>query len=67
MKLRIYAFKNGINIGFVKSVSYKTGTYKLTKDKMFAKTYSSHDKASSDVDVIAYCGISNGVVFSIDF
>lgn len=64
-KMRIVAYKGGVPVGYVKSVSYKNGTFTLTQDKMFAKTYSKQEKIMSDIDTIAYQGQQKGFVFSI--
>lgn len=66
-KLKIIAYKNRVPVGYVKSVSYKNGTFTLTQDKMFAKTYSNQDKAFYDIDTIANYGLSEGYIFCIDY
>lgn len=66
-KLRVIAIQNKIPVGYIKSVSYKKGTFTLTKDKMFAKTYSSQDRAMKDIDAVAHAGLNQGYIFAIDF
>lgn len=64
-KIRLIAYSNGVPVGYVKSVSYKTGKYTLTQDRVFAKTYSNQDRAMYDIDCITVFGMNNGVVFSM--
>ena len=64
-KTRILVYKNGIPVGYVKSVSYKNGTFTIISDKMKAKTYSSVDYAQRDIDTIVYTGLQQGYMFSL--
>ena len=66
-KIRIIVYRNRIPMGYVKSVSYKNGTFKVTQNKMEAKRYSSQARAQSDIDSIAVNGLNQGCIFSIDF
>ena len=65
-KIRIVAFQGGLLMGYVKSVSYKNGTYVLTKDRMQAKTYAKQESAMKDMDAIAYAGQMSRIMFSMD-
>lgn len=65
-KKRIIAYRNGVPVGYVRSVSYKKGTCQLTREKEFAKTYASQDRLTGDIDVIAWYGVQNGVVFGME-
>lgn len=62
-KMRLVAYQNGKPVGYVKSISYKKGTFTITQDKAFAKTYSKQEKIMGDIDVIAYVGMQRGMVF----
>ena len=62
-KMRIVAYQNRNPVGYVKSISYKNGTFTLTQDKAFAKTYSKQEKIMGDIDAIAYVGMQRGMVF----
>lgn len=64
-KMRIVVYKNGVPVGYVKSVSYKNGTFTSTQDKMFAKTYSKQEKIMGDIDTIAFIGQQNGYAFAM--
>lgn len=65
-KAIIVAYQNGVRVGYVKSVSYKNGNFKLTQDKAFAKGYSSNDRLMYDIDAISYQGCKNNIVFSME-
>ena len=65
-KKRIIAYQNGRPVGYVKSVSYKKGTFTLTQDKAFAKTYSRDEKIMGDIDIISFEGLKNGMSFIMD-
>lgn len=66
-KLRILIYKNRVPVGYVKSVSYKNGSFTMTKDKSQAKKYSTQDRVQYDIDVIAFNGLNQGCVFLIDY
>lgn len=64
-KMFIHVYRNGNFIGYVSSVSYKSGSFKVAKDKLLAKSYAKLDTAIRDVDAITVWGMQNGYAFMI--
>lgn len=48
--MHINVWKNGVCVGYIQSVSYTKGTYKVTKDVSRAKTYRSETSVMSDIE-----------------
>ena len=49
-KAHIIAMKNGIPVGYIKSVSYARNTFSLTNLKEEAKGYASEDHIQGEID-----------------
>ena len=62
-KAHIVAMKNGVPNGYVKSVSYTKGTFKLTQDKADAKGYTTQIAIQTEIDFLTRIGYSLGYVF----
>ena len=50
-KVMIVAVKNGVPQGYVKSVSYTKGSFKLSQDRLGAKRYT-EDQAQCEIDTL---------------
>lgn len=68
MKERSYivVMQNNVPIGYVKSVSYVNGTFKITKNKCDAKGYTKLDKLQGDIDTCAVYALNNGMMLIYD-
>ena len=55
--------QNGVPVGYIKSMSYKSSTFSSTREKMFAKTYPNPDSAMKDIDYATRFSLGNGCVF----
>lgn len=62
-KMHIIANKNGINQGYIKAISYKTGSFKITKDRLNAKGYTTHDEVHDDIDFLTKYNYNKGYIF----
>ena len=58
-KVNIIAVKNGQIVGYIKSISVKTGKFSITTDKQYAKGYTSKDAVHYDIDFLAKHNTSN--------
>jgi len=56
----------GVPQGYIKSVSYKNGTFKITKEKIDAKGYVSLDKLQGDIDFLTKHHNHMGYIFIYD-
>lgn len=65
-KVRIIAMLNGVPQGYVKSVSYTKGTFKLTQSKANAKTFATLDGVQNEIDTLARISYGSGYVFMYD-
>lgn len=68
MKEKVYieVYKFGVFQGYIKSVSYKSRTYKISLTRETAKGYSTNDKVMYDIDFLTTPeSIANGITFSI--
>lgn len=52
-KVNIIVIKNGQRLGYIKAISDKTGKFRITKEKQYAKGYTSKDGVHSDIDFLA--------------
>lgn len=65
-KKYIIACKNGVAIGYVKSVSYARQKFYLTKDISEAKSYVSDDHIFNEIDKLTALGYGMGYIFTIN-
>ena len=61
----IYAYQNGVAVGFVRSLSYTRMRASFIQDRNKAKHYTSFDMATADVDTLAAWYATSGYVFTI--
>lgn len=61
VKHYIIANQNGVNKGYIKSVSYARRTFTLTQNINEAKSYVSEDHIQGEIDKLA--GMSYGYIF----
>lgn len=62
-RMHIIATKKGIPQGYIKAISYKTGNFKITKNKLNAKGYNTHDKIQGDIDYLTKYNYNKGYIF----
>lgn len=65
-KAHIIAMKNGVPIGYIKSVSYARNTFSLTNLKEEAKGYASADHIQGEIDKLTAMAYSRGYIFIYD-
>ena len=53
----------GVPQGYIKSISYQTGKFKITKDKANAKGYTNLDKLQGDIDLLTKYHNCMGYIF----
>lgn len=61
--INIIAMKNGVQEGFIQSVSRTKGTFKTTKIKSNAKKYTNIDVVQSEIDDLMGMGFEQGYIF----
>lgn len=59
----IIAVKNGVRVGYVKSISYKNSTFKLTNDYKQARKFKSEDAVQGEIDKLTAMGYEQGYIF----
>lgn len=65
-KAHIIAMKNGVPVGYVKSISYANSNFKMTQNKADAKGYVSQSVIQRDIDELTKIGYAYGYVFIYD-
>ena len=65
-RAHIIAMRNGVQVGYVKSVSYRNNKFQLTNDKSQAKGYASLDTIQGEIDTLTKIGYSQGFIFIYD-
>ena len=65
-KAHIIVMKNGVPLGYVKSVSYTNQKFSMTQSKMEAKGYTNADKIQGEIDFLAKIASHLGYVFIYD-
>ena len=65
-KAHILAMKNGVPVGYVKSISYANRNFKMTQNKADAKGYVSQSVIQRDIDELTKIGYAYGYVFIYD-
>lgn len=65
-KTHIIAMLNGVPQGYIKSVSYKNGKFKLIQNKYNAKGYTKLDILQSDIDFLTKYNNHKGYIFIYD-
>lgn len=51
-KMNIIVTKEGLTVGYIKSISETNETFKVVENKEDAKDYTNEDKIHSDIDVL---------------
>lgn len=65
-RVHILVMKGNAPIGFVKSVSYVSHTFKTTPNKLDAKGYVTQDKLMGDIDAITTPEtVESGITFHL--
>lgn len=62
-KSHIIVTLQGKPIGYVKSISYKCGTFKMSNYKQNAKGYTTFDRIRDDIDFLTKFNSDKGYVF----
>ena len=62
-RAHIIAMKNGVPVGYIKSVSYRNNKFQLTNNKLEAKGYASLDALHGEIDALTRMGYAQGFVF----
>lgn len=62
-KAHIIAMLNGKPVGYIKSISYTTQKFSITKEKINAKGYTNLDIIHREIDFLAKIGAMKGYVF----
>ena len=65
-KVYIVDMFNGVPLGYIKSVSYTKGNYKLTQNKADAKGYTTQYAVQNEIDALAKIAGHTGHVFIYD-
>lgn len=65
-KAHIIAMKNGVPVGYVKSISYANRSFKMTQNKADAKGYVTQSVIQRDIDELTKIGYAYGYVFIYD-
>jgi len=58
----ISVIQNGVQVGYVKSISYSKYTFAITKNRLHARRFSSNEVHSA-IDVLASMSFGKGYVF----
>lgn len=65
-KIKITVYKNGVKVGYIRSVSYMRQKYFTTPDKSKAKSYDSEDYVMGEIDFLTRLGFMDGFVFGYE-
>lgn len=62
-RVNIAVLKDGQLLGYVKSISYKQGTFKIIANKAEARKYASLDAVQGDIDFLTSISGMQGFIF----
>lgn len=61
--MKIKVMKNGVSVGFVKSISEKEDSFELIQNKNKAKEYEDEDTIQKEIDVLARISSEHGLSY----
>lgn len=61
--MNIIAYQNGNPVGYIRSVSYKSGRFALTQNKANAKGYRTQDEVMGEIDILTRFAAMRGYIF----